>query len=293
MTTDVRVLIDNIIDFNVVNREVVIPLDSSRLSQLNDIQLKLYSSPAVHPITAGALLSNGQDFRVYINEHNVTSQYISQIQINLSMIEHEVKKEQYLSGALAYTRLLPYVQLSDEMIQAENVKADEIVNDDNWDLKFEKFGDISMGRSGNLHPCNFLYRHIVIDPVSLAEVWRGYRAVMEDDILPVKLKDFDKLNLTFSQGPSPTYEEELPDLGFPTGRLHYAVEQLYINPLERPLRQINSQLKGLKKLIENNRVNYLTPIKATVETTQDDVKISSAEQAARIERLTNAVKSIG
>ena len=293
MTSDVRTLIENTIDFNVVNREIVVPLDASRLRQLKDIKLQLHTAPAVHPVTSGALLSNGEDFRVYINEHNVTTYYLTHIQTNLSMVDHEVKKQQYMLGALAYTKLLPYIQLSDDMIEAEKSKAADIAEDENWDLKFAKFGDTSMGRSGNLHPFNFLYKYIAIDSVSLAEIWREYRAAHDGNDLPQKLKDFEQLNLTFSQGPSPTYENELPDSGFPTGRLHYVVEQFHTNPLERPLKQINSQLKGLKKLIENNRVNYLTPIKATVDTTQDDLKVSATEQRTRIERLINAVKSIG
>lgn len=294
MTTDVRTINENAIDFNVVNREIIVPVDSSRLSELNDIRIQLYSSPSVHPIVASALLSNGEDFRLYVNEHNLTHYYVAQIQTNLSMIDHEVIKKQYLTGALAYIKLLPYIQLSEEAILAEKSKAEAIAQDENWDLKFSKFGDINTGRSGNLHLCNFVYKYITMEPISLAEVWREYRLNQEGgETLPERLKDFEQINLTFSQGPSPTYEDEMPDAGFPTGRLSYIVEQLHTNPLEQPLRQINFQLKGLKKLVENNRINYLMPIKATVETTQDDVKVSMAEQGTRIERLIHSVKSIG
>lgn len=292
MGAEIRSTINGTIEFSALNRELSIPIDISRLRNLLDIQLQFYIAPTVMPLINSAQNTGGEDFRFYINEHNVTTEVSEEIGQLISTYDHEHLKTAYLKGANAYLNYASSMGLPSDQVEEDRRVALEVANDQDWPSKFTELGNRNIGWSGNLHCLNFLYRFIPLSPISLNSIWRQFKD-KSTDTLPSELSDFSHLICTLSQGGAPSFEVFDPITTIPSGRIVYLLELLHKNPLEPRLRQVTSKLKTISKLLEIQRVDYLTPIKSGVETAKEDISHGNNETKVALDRLTSAVKNIG
>lgn len=290
MSAEVRELITGNIEFSGLERERVVVLDSERLSELVDVNLQLYSGPAVAPLLRTMSLSGGEDFRLYLNSHNVTEQLVDVIREKVQSTPDEVMEDGYRKGVEAYFRLFKRLQFDEEVYERDSKLVDEVIASSEWEGQFEKLGDRSIGWSGNLHCFNFLYKFISISSISLNSVWSKYQRTMGAD--PTLLSDEKSLTITFSQGPAPFLEDFDPKSFVPSGRLEYSIELLHKNPLEPILKRISENLRRVEKKLEQQRVSYLTPIKSTVEVTKEDIKLGNLDSEEALKQIMIAIRNL-
>ena len=292
MSVEIRTTLHGNIDFSPLNRELLIPIDISRISDLVDIELQLYCSPTVIPLTESASLTGGEDFRFYVNEHNVTNALIKELAKSLMENDHDSLKRAYLNGATAYINYSKAIKPFDEHLDSDWEYAQTYAEDENWAAKFVSLGDRNVGWSGNLHCLNFLYRFIPLSPISVQAVWRRH-LVSSSITQPDELSKLSHLVCSFSQGGAPSFDSFDPTQTIPGGRLVYQMELLHKNPLEQRLRETVVKLDNIGKRLESQRVDYLTPIKTCVETAAKDILLGNRETKGSLDQLTKAVSEIG
>ncbi|NIY81946.1 hypothetical protein [Vibrio hepatarius] len=292
MSAEVRAVMSGSIEFSALNRELVLPFDITRVSELTDVELQFYSAPSVMPLINSAQLTGGEDFRLYVNEHNVTASLIQELVISLDENTHDTLKMGYLKGAKAYISLGKAMNLPEDQLDSDWAFAQAYAEDDNWAAKLTKLGDRSIGWSGNLHCLNYLYRFMPIKPMSLQAIWKRHVNTFNINE-PEEISSLPNLVLTFSEGGAPSFDIFDPTETLPSGRLVYQVESLHKNPLEPRLRQIASRLKTISRQMELQRVDYLTPIKTNTETAVHDIELGNEDSKKSLDRLTEAVKKIG
>lgn len=292
MSFEVRSQNSGVINFSAINREFSIPVDISTMKDLVDIKLQFYSSPSMEPLVNSFQMTGGEDYRFYLNSHNVTQSLIEELRTQISNIDHEVLSEAYLSGARSYIDFTKRFNSLADRSEQDWITAQEIAEDRDWSGKVSKLGDHSVGWSGNLHCLNFLYKFIPLFPLSLSHIWERHLHQNQLTSEPRKLSDFKHLVLTFSQGGSPSFDTFETDGRHPTGRLCYTLEIHHRNPLEPRLKEIARKLRDLHRQLEMQRIEYLTPIKSGVETANDDISKGYLESKISLDRLTETVKKI-
>lgn len=290
MSAEVKRIISGHIDFSALCREYTIPLSTSDQRQLVEIELILYSLPAIAPLVDSHQLTGGEDFRLYINELNVTEALKQQLNLLASAIPPALIRQLYLKGVDRYLQYANAFSPTYDSGVADLAFAQQYAALNDWDRKFDTLGSRQIGWSGNLHPLSYIYRFIPIRPISLSEVWTTYRN--GNATLPEKLGDIENLKITFSEGGAPAYEVFDPKSFWPSGRLVYQLEMAYRNPLEPALKQIASRLRHLAQELETLRVNYLDPMSGDLQILRNDLDQNSSAVAQELDRLRSTVEQI-
>lgn len=290
MGAEIREIISGTIEFSGLERERVITLDAQRLRELVDIRLRFYSGPAVAPLLRGMSLSGGEDYRVYINTYDVTEQVLDEIREGIAGIPSIEIERGYLKGAEAYLRLSEQLNYDQRRMETDKHHIQATIAAGDWNEEFEKLGDRTKGWSGNLHCFNYLYKHIPIESISISTVWEKYQ--QENGSSPTLLSEESSLAIVISQGPAPFVESFDARAFIPSGRVEFTLETLHMNPLEPVLRQIASNLRGVEIKLEQQRVNYLTPIKGAVELAQKDIELGNIDSEQALKKLLEAVRNL-
>lgn len=137
----------------------------------------------------------------------------------------------------------------------------------------QKFGDRSVGWSGILHPCMYLYRSIDLPRVSLTKVWqehlKGSPAAGPQELFEIPLSQ-----ITVCQGWSPAAGLDLTAMAL--GSVEYWLTTAVENPLKKPIEEIASRLKQIDVQLEELRVSYLGPTQDAVAQAGLEAKVGLA-----------------
>ena len=292
MSLEVKRILAGHIDFSALSRELSVPVSTTDQRQLVDIELILYSQPSLHPLVQSQQFTGGEDFRLYLNEHDVTAALKSEINRLVSALPLTLVRSTYMRGVTQYIQFASAFDYIAPNVAHDATFAQQYAQMNDWDKKFDTLGDRHVGWSGNLHPLNFLYRFIPIRGISLADVWRTHLLAIGGN-LPETLRDFDALQVTFAEGPAPSFVAIDTTNFWPAGRLYYQLELAHANPLGPTLKEIASKLRGLTYELETLRVNYLDPMSGQVQTLRTDLINHTDATRAALERLTQTVNNIG
>jgi hypothetical protein len=268
-----------------------VPISTTDQRQLVGIELMLYSQPSLQPLIASQQFIGGEDFRLYLNEYDVTAALKSELNRLVSALPSTIVRSTYLRGVTQYIQFASAFNSIAPNIAHDTTFAQNYAQLNDWDRKFDKLGDRHVGWSGNLHPLNFLYRFIPVQGISLENVWHAHRTATGGN-LPETLRDFAALQVTFAEGPAPSFAAI--DANFwPAGRLYYQLELAHANPLGPTLKQFASSLRLLTQELEGLRVNYLDPMSGQVQTLHTDLINHTDATRQALERLTQTVNNIG
>lgn len=291
MGSEIRSIVNGTIDYSALNRELSIPFHQGELGDLKDVHLEVYARPAVDPLIQGQQLVGGEDYRLYINNENVTQALIEELQASIGSIPHEILKAGYLRGARSLLNYARVLNSPVDEVEADLERANQIAVDEDWSNKLSTLGDRRVGWSGRLHCINYLFRFLPIQPVSMRAVWKRHRD-NDREQLPAKLSELGQLVLTLSQGASPSFDQFESAEYIPSGQLYYQLTYHHKNPLEPRLREIASRLRDVSRKLEVQRIEYLTPIKTGVDTANEDISQGNQETRVAIDRLKDAVDRI-
>ena len=280
------------VDFSAYCREHMIATPLNKIRKIEEIELILYSTPTITPGTGVQPFGGGEDFRLYLNEHDLTECLLLELKQLIRAIPLPLVKSQYVLGVRQY---LAFVNAySDPPPVEDDLEfAMEYAEMADWGNAFEKLGDRNIGWSGNLHVLNFIYRFIPLLPVSLNDVWRRYRDIAEVT-LPESISQFQHVRLTLSQGPAPSYANVTPSSFIPGGRLCFQIEYAYANPLQTALQQISSRLRNLANQLEDLRTNYLNELADgihSIETSFDSYESSTTTALNQIKDSIDNISS--
>lgn len=283
------------VDFNPWCREYRLAVSPFEREGLQDILLTFYASPNVDPWNPSYEFLGGEDYRIYVNEHDVTSALVTELQHHVAAIPPQSLRDSYEAGARAYLRFLHNLDTESkygQIIAKDEQFIQQYVADPDWPRKFAKLGDRSVGWAGNLHPINFLFAYITVPQLSLQSIWSRFVGSAGKP-LPARLADFSPLVITYSQGPAPSFSDVLPSKFIPAGRVVYSCECVYTNPLEPKLREISLRLRSVASYVEGLRTGYLTPIQSDVKVIGDDVRNGNVTVSETLDRLRKVVENIG
>lgn len=291
MGAEVRRVHSGTIDFSALTREHTVLLGTSDARDLVDGELTLYAEPSLHPLVDSQRLTGGEDFRLYLNEHDVTDALKAELAAALRLVPAHLVRERYLLGVERYLVFARSFSIFSSRLENEEQVAEEYASTEDWGEKLDSLGSRHVGWSGNLHVFSYLYRFIPLRPVSLHDVWSRYRDA-SDDGLPETLAELRPLFVTLSEGPAPRYEGVAPSDFLPAGRLNFQLELLHRNPLEPRLSQIASRLRTLAQQLEALRVTYLDPLSTDLQTLEQEFVQHTAATTESLKRVTETVENI-
>lgn len=287
MKTDIKRTLQGTIDFNSFLREYAPILPTADAEDVQDILLQCYAQPTVIPVPLDQSLVGMEDLRLYIRGVSCTAALINEIARSLAAIDAGQLRAQYRAGAEPFLRYVEQ-QADDFTFKADTTYFQNFVKTD-LAASFTKLGDRTFGRAGTLHLLNFIYRYISVPPVSLQRVFSAALAAAgkpEQPLAGIKSSD-----ILFSQGPPPSLEPFSKDF-WPRGRLVYSLELIYRNPLADLLKEISAKVTVLRQRIEQQRVQYLAPIKDDLETTNIDFTHRLEGVKTAVEKLDQSVQAI-
>lgn len=290
MGTEIKRIYSGHVDFTALSRESSIAVNAADSPELLDVALTFYTLPTVAPLTPSAGLIGGENYRFFLNEHDVTQSVVATLQTLISAIPRAQIASQYLTGATDYLHLIRSLRIRETETAGDEAAARAFSESPNWPALVAKMGDRQMGWSGNLHPICFIYRYIELPPISLNTVWERHRR--SNPALAATLAQLPLRIMTFGQGPSPregSFDASASTLG---GRLVYQLEAQYENPLKKPLELILKRLKELNQEVESLRVQYLEPSLTKIEQIDQDVDKLENSVSTRLQQLIDTVNHI-
>lgn len=185
--------------FSRTTPEVVLLLNMDNLAYLADIRLSFWLE-ATFP-SNNIQTSEVSDLRVYLDGNDITSKVASALSDSLRASPSATS--QYAAALkrwmMIFDREAPLAGLSGDVVAQTRALASRYPTQ-NWSTFFGKLATRGFGYRGGLHPLHFLYRDIIIAPLSLRQIL--FPEAKDEDRPFSKLGD---ARLVFSHGPSRLY----------------------------------------------------------------------------------------
>lgn len=186
---------------------------------------------------------------------------------------------QYRGAALSWldnlrSAGLTWPEFDRDRSRAENLSAAQIV------AAMAKLGDRMFGWSGQIHPFNFLYAGIGLPRLSLVDVYAS--AAGDLSAFANEVVRSGQLRIELSQ----------PEITRAGGRVVADFEAIYTNPLAELLERAVEALDQANRAIEDQRTNYLLPLRDEINRIKADLPLSLANVSSSIDRIDRTIQEI-
>jgi len=249
--------------------------------------LQVRSHCTIDPLVDAQALTGVEDVRLYINGVNHSAAFVAEIQGFLSDLPSDYLRAQYRSAAESWITYLETFGTMPNAVERTRNDLDQALDTADLVTLFQGLGSRQAGWSGGIHPFNFIYRQIIIPPVSLVSVINRHKRTTGGSEIS-ELKDVWPVTLVFSQGPAPSFEPFDPAVQISLGRLEYLLEFQYVNPVAELLRNMTKELEKMGRRIERQRVRYLEPIANHIGELDEEQKLRLSSGMQALEDLKTA-----
>jgi len=223
------------LEFDELNYRRTLFISAEHQQHLEDVKMFIHGSPALEG-GVGPLM-------VLLNEHDLTSAVISCLQKRLKARNQDDAKDEYKTAVYAVVNLKrraddPNRNPDDLPDPGPDLdKADNYLEGGPLWEKLDVLGTFDEDWYGSFHIFNYLYSHVRLEPISLAEVLKDYDSRLN-------LKSIAPLHLTFVAQTAPG--------AIPKGTIMCRLDAVYHNPLD-------DEMEALKKRVTDleNRVALL------------------------------------
>ncbi|ELE7134151.1 hypothetical protein RB977_003633 [Vibrio harveyi] len=271
---------------------LVIP--SYDLDQLQDVRLQFWGEPSQIHTTYGIYPN---DIRLYIGGIDVTPLVIEEV-VN-KLIHHSSSRQEYVDGMAKKLNLAQ--QMGDAYgntdINEESAIVDQLSNVEDISTLISQFGEYpNYGWGGAFHPFNYLFKTILIQPISLAAIIAKHNSQNPEK----ELSPLDTGSIQFTTGTLGT----LPNpVNGSAGRVVVLAELRYHNTLRDRLVELEKEIASLREqiLLELESISdavgsngdlaaAVADLEGEVQAVRDDLGDSATELASQSQQLS-AIKS--
>jgi hypothetical protein len=263
------------IDFTPLYTRHSVCLPTSDVDTLQDILLQFYAHPTTQPVSSSHILVGLEGLRVLLDDRDLTEAVRITLQKNLQAMPAEQLVAEYRASTNEWLAHLAEAGLDGPEL-TRDIRAAASMSRSDIIAMMAKMGDRSRGWSGALHPLNYIFRGISLPAISLRDLIFASDANGEDDSEQL-LSTLQPRRLIFAcERP-----KERAASWMPYGKLVFTIESVYSNPLVDLIQQAIDKAIDARRAIEDERVNYLAPIKDEIEQSHTDmIKGFSTLQAA-------------
>lgn len=276
------------------------PSDSNK--DLNDVEMRFWISP--YSIFSSFDATAPKALCFYCNGIDITSHILEEIKESLNSNPSHLNnqyKQALDDWYLTMQKILPRRPTRPDRrhnYQEELRKLKREIDRRKSNMSIQNYiGELGeKDFDGTLHPCCFFYKYIDIPLISINSILDRYNNTVAADEV-INISEIEKV--TVSHGADVRYSRSHYDPDEAIGKVSIELEWRYKNPLvkkidkiERLLKEVARKLANIGRSVESNRMNYLAPIKTSVESAHEDVKAGAAETKQALESLKRAVDSV-
>lgn len=277
--TDVKRSINASIHFNAFLNRQALKIPQIDIEDLKEVYISMKSQASVQPLSASKILTGIENLRVYVNGEDLTQLVINNLIRKIRQLPRDRFVREYKTSANIWLDHVNSIGINWPEIDQDRIHADSLDADDLIGM-MKKLGDRDSGWSGQIHPFNFLYEGIEIEPLSLRDILSqrsGNPDALEEEVIQK-----GRLDLAFVQ----------EDPMIAGGKLILNIECIYTNPLAELLEHAITELELARRTIEDQRVNYIQPMRDEIDILKENLPLSLASLEDSIKRIEGNIREV-